>query len=661
MDVQMRIKELRALIEKYNYEYYVLDNPSVSDQEYDRLMQELIHLEQTHPEFITPDSPTQRVGGKPLDEFKKVTHTIPMLSLANAFTKEDILVFHERVKEVIPNPVYMCELKIDGLAVTIHYRNGEYYLAATRGDGVTGEDITQNVRTIKSVPLKLKEPVDIEVRGEIYMPKTSFEKLNEERANTGQPLFANPRNAAAGSVRNLDPKVTASRNLNVFLYHLPDALERGIKYHSEALDYLDRLGLRTNKERRTCKSIEEVFDFIDYWGKHLHNLSYEIDGLVIKVDDLEAQEQLGYTAKTPKWAIAYKFPAEEVTTVLKDIIFTVGRTGNITPNAILEPVRVSGTIVQRATLHNEDFVKDRDIRIGDKVIVRKAGYIIPEVVRPVVEARTGKEIPFKMIENCPVCGSKLVRKPGEADHYCLNQNCKARNIEALIHFASRDAMNIEGLGERSIEYFFNLGLVTTIPDIYRLKKEDIIGLEGFQEKSATNLINAIEKSKENSLERLLFGLGIRYVGSKVALTLAKTFKSMDELMNKTYFDFIQVSDIGEVIAQSLVEYFQDPEKRALIQTLKDLGVNMQYLGQEIMQVEEFAGKTFVLTGALSMKREEAKTLIERLGGNVASSVSKKTDVVIAGEDAGSKLAKAKELNITIWDEETFMEKIKPYM
>lgn len=661
MDVQIRIKELRELLERYNYEYYVLDNPSVSDQEYDRLMQELIRLEEAHPELITPDSPTQRVGGKPLDEFKKVTHARPMLSLGNAFSKEEILAFHERVKEVIPNPVYTCELKIDGLAVSIHYRNGEYFLAATRGDGITGEDITLNVRTIKSVPLRLKEPVDIEVRGEIYMPKASFEKLNDERANNGLPLFANPRNAAAGSVRNLDPKVTASRNLNVFLYHVPDALERGIKYHSEALDYLDRLGLRTNKERRICKSIEEVYDFIDYWSKHLHNLPFEIDGLVIKVDDLEAQEQLGFTAKTPKWAIAYKFPAEEVTTVLKDIIFTVGRTGNITPNAILEPVKVSGTIVQRATLHNEDFVKERDIRIGDKVIVRKAGYIIPEVVGPVVEARTGAERPFKMIENCPVCGSKLVRKAGEADHYCLNQNCKARNIEALIHFASRDAMNIEGLGERSIEYFFNLGLVTSIPDIYRLKKEDIIGLEGFQEKSATNLINAIEKSKENSLERLLFGLGIRYVGSKVASTLAKTFKSMDELMNKTYLDFMQVNDIGEVIAQSLVEYFQDPDKRALIQTLKEMGLNMRYLGQETMQTEEFAGKTFVLTGALSMKRDEAKAIIERLGGNVASSVSKKTDVVIAGEDAGSKLIKAKELNISIWNEETFKEKIKPYI
>ncbi len=663
MDIQSRINELKSLIEKYNYEYYVLDNPSVSDREYDRLMQELIQLETLHPEYLTEDSPTQRVGGQVLEQFTKVIHQRPMMSLGNAFNEDDIYDFHRKVQEVIKNPIYMCELKIDGLAVTIHYKEGKYVLAATRGDGITGEDITHNVRTIKSVPLKLKEPVDIEVRGEIYMPKKSLEKLNEERAKDNLPLFANPRNAAAGSVRNLDPKIAAKRNLNVFLYHVPEALELGFTTHSDSLDYLDSLGIRTNKERRICKSIKEVFDFINYWSEHLNELPYEIDGLVIKVNDLKSQEMIGYTAKTPKWAIAYKFPAEEVATVLKDIVFTVGRTGSITPNAILEPVRISGTIVQRATLHNEDFVKTRDIRIGDKVIVRKAGYIIPEVVGPVIDERKGNETPFVMINKCPVCGSELVRKSGEADHYCLNPECKARNIEALIHFASRDAMNIEGLGEKIVELFFNLELITNIPDIYRLKKEDIINLEGFQEKSTANLLKAIEKSKQNSLERLLFGLGIRFVGNKVAKTLAKTYKNIDNMMDETKEGFMRIPDIGEAIASSLVAYFSDSEKRELINTLKDLGLNMKYLGGEgITEVEEFKDKIFVLTGTLTtMKRDDAKEILEKLGANVTGSVSKKTNVVIAGSDAGSKLTKAQELNITVWDEETFIQKINQYL
>ncbi len=657
-----RINELKKILDSYNYEYYVLDNPSVSDQEYDRLMQELVSLESLYPEYQTDDSPTQRVGGKVLDQFKKVEHIIPMLSLGNAFNEEDILDFHRKVEEVVKNPKYMCELKIDGLAVTIHYKAGKLLYAATRGDGTVGEDITHNVKTIKAVPLKLREEIDIEVRGEIYMPKKSLEKLNEERIINNLPIFANPRNAAAGSVRNLDSKIASKRNLSVFLYRVPNAAKLGFKTHSESLNYLDKLGFKTNKERVLCNGINEVLEFIEYWSTKLNTLAYEIDGLVIKVDDLENQNELGFTSKSPKWAIAYKFPAEEVTTVLKGITFSVGRTGSITPNAVLEPVRVSGTIVQRASLHNEDFIRLKDIRIGDKVVVRKAGYIIPEVVRPLFEERTGQEIPFVMIKKCPVCQSELVRKDLEADHYCLNKDCKARIIESLIHFASRDAMNIEGLGEKIVELFFNEQLIQTTPDIYKLKQEDIIKLVGFKEKSSRNLITAIEKSKQNSLEKLLFGLGIRFVGKKAAKTLAKNFRSMDELMKKTITDLVEIPDIGEVIAKSVNDYFLEPEKQKLITDLKSLGLNMNYLGKESIEAIEFKNKIFVLTGTLNiLKREEAKVILEQLGAKVTGSVSKKTDVVVAGSEAGSKLTKAKELNITIWDEKQFNEKINPYL
>lgn len=662
MEIKKRIDELKTLIEKYNYEYYVLDNPTVSDAEYDRLMRELIDLEQNHPEYITDDSPTQRVGGKAVDEFKKVTHEIPMLSLGNAFNEMEILDFHRRVIENVDNPIYMCELKIDGLAVAVHYKEGKFLLAATRGDGVTGEDISHNVKTIKSIPLKLTENVDIEIRGEIYMPKNEFARLNIERKEDNLPLFANPRNAAAGSMRNLDPKIAAKRNLDAFFYHLPKANQLGFKTHDEALDYLDKLGIKTNKERQICNNIEEVLDYIKYWGSHLNDLPYEIDGLVIKVNDLHAQEQIGYTAKTPKWAIAYKFPAEEVVTTLKDIIFTVGRTGSITPNALLEPVSIDGTIVRRATLHNEDFIKSRDIRIGDRVVVRKAGYIIPEIVKPLISERSGAEEEFSMIKNCPVCTTPLVRKEGDADYYCVNNNCKARNIESLIHFASRDAMNIEGLGEKNIELFYNLGLINNIIDIYQLKTEQIVNLEGFGEKSTKKLIDAIEKSKENSLERLLFGLGIRFVGNKVAKIIARTFKHIDNIKKQTKEDFLEIPEIGEVIANSLYDYFHNVDNLKMLDTLKDLEINMKYLGEEIVVDSEFKDKTFVLTGTLTnFKRNEAKDIIERLGGNVSGSVSKKTDVVIAGVEAGSKLTKAKELNITIWDENTFNEKIKKYL
>ncbi len=662
-NIEQRITDLKKTLDNYNYEYYVLDNPSVSDKEFDRLMQELQKLETEYPEYKTDDSPTQRVGGKVLDQFTKVIHEKPMLSLGNAFNEEEIMAFHRKVLEEINNPEYMCELKIDGLAVAIHYENGLFTKAATRGDGLIGEDISHNVRTIKSVPLKLTENVDIEVRGEIYMPKKSFEKLNETRVEDNLPLFANPRNAAAGSVRNLDSKIASKRNLSAFLYSVPDALMMGFIRHSEALEYLDTLGFKTNKERKLCQNIKEVLDFVTYWSEHLNHLPYEIDGLVIKVNDLEKQEILGYTAKTPKWAIAYKFPAVEVTTILKDITFSVGRTGSITPNAVLEPVLISGSMVQRATLHNEDFVTSRDIRIGDRVIVRKAGYVIPEVVKPVLEARDGTEIPFEMIKACPVCHSILIRKENEADHYCLNKDCKARNIESLIHFSSRDAMNIEGLGEKIVELFFNLELITSIPDIYSLKKEKIVELEGFREKSTDNLLNAIDNSKGNSLEKLLFGLGIRFVGNKVAKTLAKYYKSMDNLMMATKEELVQIPEIGDVIANSLVTYFQQENNLAILKELKQLGLNMTYLGnQEIIEAEEFKNKTFVLTGTLeAMKREEIKELLENLGAKVSGSVSRKTDVVIYGSEAGSKLTKAQELNVVTWDEETFMDKIKQYL
>jgi DNA ligase (NAD+) len=661
MDIKNRIEEIRNLLNQYNYEYYVLDQPSISDREYDRLMQELILLEEQHPEFVTEDSPTRRVGGKVLENFVKIKHDIPMLSLGNVFNEGEVRDFDKRVREVMNQPAYMCELKIDGLAVSLNYVNGELKYAATRGDGTTGEDITHNVETIKSVPLRLKEAVDLEVRGEIYMPKRSFEKLNVKREQESLPLFANPRNAAAGSVRQLDSTIAAKRNLDIFLYSVPNAQGLGFKNHSDAMNYLDQLGFKTNKERKRCERVEEVIEFINYWSTRLESLPYEIDGLVIKVDDLSMQEELGYTSKTPKWAVAYKFPAEEVTTILKDIIFKVGRTGAITPNAVLEPVRIAGTTVQRATLHNEDFITSRDIRVGDRVVVRKAGYIIPEVVGPVVNERPEQLEAFKMIEHCPVCESELVRYEGEADHYCLNTSCPAKKVESLIHFVSREAMNIEGLGERLIEQLYDEELIKTIPDIYQLNREQLLNLERFGEKSTDNLLKAIEDSKQNSLEKLLFGLGIRHVGAKAARILAKDFKGIDQLMQASEADLTRINEIGGVIAASIVDYFAQEDNKALIDCLKTLGLNMNYLGEATINAEAFSGKTFVLTGTLEqLKRNDAKALLEKLGANVSGSVSKKTDVVVAGLEAGSKLTKAQDLGLEIWDEDTFLAKTEAY-
>jgi len=657
-----RVHQLRELLDQYNYEYYVLDNPSVPDSEYDRLMKELIDIEAAHPELITPDSPTQRVGAEPLKAFQKVIHKTPMLSLGNAFDEADLRDFDRRVRQGVGHQkvTYVAELKIDGLAVSLTYENGQLVLGATRGDGTTGEDITQNIKTIRSVPLKLKQPVNLEVRGEAYMPRASFERLNKRRAEAGEPLFANPRNAASGSLRQLDPKIAADRKLDVFLYQIGSTDGKELRRHSDGLEWIQSLGLKTNPEWRRCDSLQEVLDFIAYWTEKRPELPYDIDGIVIKVDSLEQQRMLGFTAKSPRWAIAYKFPAEEVVTTVEGIALTVGRTGAITPTAVLTPVQVAGTTVGRATLHNEDYIREKDIRIGDQVVIHKAGDIIPEVVRVLKERRTGREVPFRMPEQCPDCGSDLVRIEGEAALRCINPKCPAQIQEGLIHFVSRNAMNIDGLGEKVIKQLFKNDLVQDVADIYTLTYDDLIKLERMGDKSVRNLLSAIAESKNNSLERLLFGLGIRYIGAKAAKTLAQAFGTIDRLMAATTEELLSVEEIGDKMADSIRTYFSSPDVRALIDELKSYGLNMTYTGgttQEANAADSpFNGKTVVLTGKLSaMSRDEARSAIEKLGGKVTGSVSKKTDLVIAGEDAGSKLTKAEALGIEIWDEARFME------
>ena len=656
--LEKRVEELIQIINKASYEYYTLDKPSITDQEYDRYMQELQKIESEHPELIRPDSPTMRVGGEVISEFAKVVHEIPMLSLGNVFNESDIVNFDERVRKVVKNPSYVMELKIDGLSVSLLYKEGKLVRGATRGDGVTGEDITHNVRTIKDIPLTLKEPLDIEVRGEIYMSKDSFESLNEERKNNNMELFANPRNAAAGSVRQLDSKIAASRNLSSFIYHLPEAFKYGIYTHYEALEFMKKLGFKVNPNIKLVHTFDDLVNYINEWTEKRASLPYEIDGIVIKLNDLNEQQRLGYTAKYPKWATAYKFPATLVLTRLKDIRFSVGRTGQVTPNAVLEPVRLMGSLISAATLHNEDYVLEKDFKIGDIVEIYKAGDVIPKVIRPIKERRTGTEQDFKMTDTCPICGSKLVRRETEAAYYCINKNCPARKIEALIHFVSRDAMNIDGFGDSIIEDFFNMGYLKDYPDFYKLYlyKEELMELEGFGEKSITNLLTSIENSKENSLERLLFALGIRHVGSKTAKILASHYQILDNLKETTLEELCNIKDVGEIIAKSVFEYFKDEHNLQVIDALKEAGVNMDYL-KVVNSNDEFAGKTFVLTGSLAtITREEAKEKIESLGGNVASSVSKKTDVVILGANPGSKYDKALELGITIWQEQEFLER-----
>ncbi|MGP3561930.1 NAD-dependent DNA ligase LigA [Geobacillus sp. BK01] len=659
---ERRAAELRELLNRYGYEYYVLDRPSVPDAEYDRLMQELVAIEEQYPDLKTGDSPTQRIGGPPLEAFRKVTHRVPMMSLANAFNEGDLRDFDRRVRQEVDEAAYVCELKIDGLAVSVRYEDGYFVQGATRGDGTTGEDITENLKTIRSLPLRLTEPVSLEARGEAFMPKASFLRLNEEREARGEELFANPRNAAAGSLRQLDPKVAASRQLDLFVYGLADAEALGIASHSGALDYLQALGFKVNPERRRCANIDEVIAFINEWHDKRPQLPYEIDGIVIKVDSFAQQRALGATAKSPRWAIAYKFPAEEVVTTLIGIEVNVGRTGVVTPTAILEPVRVAGTTVQRATLHNEDFIREKDIRIGDAVTIKKAGDIIPEVVGVVVDRRDGDETPFTMPTHCPECESELVRLEGEVALRCLNPNCPAQLRERLIHFASRAAMNIEGLGEKVVTQLFNAGLVRDVADLYCLTKEQLIGLERMGEKSAANLLAAIEASKQNSLERLLFGLGIRYVGAKAAQLLAEHFETMERLERATKEELMAVPEIGEKMADAITAFFAQPEAVELLNELRAYGVNMAYRGPkraaEAPVDSAFAGKTVVLTGKLAaMSRNEAKQQIEQLGGRVTGSVSRSTDLVIAGEDAGSKLEKARQLGIEVWDETRFLQEI----
>ena len=661
--IEQRYEELINIINKLNYEYYTLDKPSVSDQEYDRYVQELIKIELENPDIVREDSPSVRVGGKVLDGFVKVTHEIPMLSLGNVFNEDELIKFDERIKKEVSNPKYVCELKIDGLSVSLKYENGKLVRGATRGDGVVGEDITNNVKTIKSIPLNLKEKINIEIRGEIFMSKDVFNKLNEEREVKGEELFQNPRNAAAGSIRQLDSKIAAQRKLDAFLYHLPEALDIDIHSHYEALKYIEKLGLKVNPNIKKVDNIKEVIEYISYWTEHRSSLPYEIDGIVIKLDNLDDQQKLGYTAKYPKWATAYKFPALEVLTKLTDIIFTVGRTGQVTPNAVLEPVKVAGSTIRRATLHNEDYVIEKDLKIGDIVSIRKAGDVIPEVVEPIIDRRTGEEKDFQMIHNCPICNSTLVRKENEADYFCVNPNCSARHIEGLIHFVSRDAMNIDGLGERIIEDFYNMGYIKSFTDIYKLddKKDELMELEGFGEKSVNNLLEAIENSKKNSLERLLFALGIRQVGSKTAKLLAKHFETLDNLMNASFEKLNNIKDIGDIIAQNIIDYFKDEENIKIINELKDMGINTKYLGViNSENTNEYVyNKTFVLTGSLeTYTRDELKEKLESLGGNVSGSVSKKTDVVIVGSNPGSKYDKAKELNIEIWNEEDLKNRVK---
>lgn len=656
-EIKKRINELSSILKQANYEYYNMDNPSITDQEYDKYLRELINLEEKYPELADPNSPTKRVGGEAIDKFQKVQHKIPMISLSNVFNEEEIRDFSNRIKNVGFNPKYVCELKIDGLSVSLHYEHGKLVFAATRGDGVIGEDITHNVKTIKTVPLDLGRDIDIEVRGEIYMNKATLEKLNREREKNGETKLQNVRNAAAGSIRQLDPKIAAKRHLDTWIYHLPNPLDYGLKTHYEALEFMRKLGFKTNPASRLVSNESEILEFISEYTNKRSSLPYEIDGVVIKVNDIETQKYLGATAKYPRWATAYKFPAEEVLTKLIDIKFTVGRTGQITPNAVLEPVLVMGSTIRRATLHNEDYCKMKDLRIGDIVSIKKAADVIPEVVEPKIERRIGIEVPFQMIDKCPICGSALVKK-GNVDYFCVNDECSKKNIESLIHFASRGAMNIDGLGDEIIEDFYNEGFIKNIPDFYHLVnyKENIIDLEGYGNKKVNNLLIAIEESKNNSLEKLLFGIGISGIGAKNAKLLASRYKTMENLENATYEELVAIRDIGDILARNIVNFFANPKNIALINTLSDIGINMEYLGEEQKVNEKFTNKKFVLTGTISfMTRDEIKTLIESYGGSESGSVSKKTDVVIVGSDPGSKYDKAISLGIEIWNEEKFKE------
>ena len=657
-NIKLRMDELIDIINEASIKYYVDDNPSITDQEYDDYYNELLKLEEKYPDLKRSDSPTLRVGGKVVDKFEKVTHESPMLSFDDIFNEDEIVLFDERIKKTCPNATYTLEPKMDGLSGSLLYEKGVLKRAATRGDGLTGENITHNVETIKSVPLRLNKELDIEVRGEIYMSKASFEKCNKEKEKRGENLFANPRNAAAGSVRQLDSKIAAKRNLDFMAYFIPNPDEYGIKTQGESLAFLKELGFKTNYNLNgLAKNINDIINYIDDLGSKRPNLPFEIDGVVLKVNSLEDEAKLGFTERVPRWGIAYKFPAEEVLTTLKEIKFTVGRTGKITPNALFSPVHVAGSVISKATLHNEDYCLDKDVRVGDIISIRKAGDVIPEVVEVKKERRTGKEVPFKMIENCPMCASKLVKE--DANYFCKNDLCPARKMEGLIHFASRNTMNIDGLGERIIEDFYNMGFIKSISDIYLLSnhKEDLIELEGFGEKSVNNLLESIENSKNNSLEKVLFALGIRHVGKKTAKILAKRYKNIDNIINANIDELTNVNDIGEIIAKSIKTYFDDPLNLKLIEDLKKLGLNFEYKNDS--SDDTLSGMTFVLTGTLEKyKREELTKILEDKGAKVTSSVTKKTTGVIVGDKPGSKYDKALKLGVKIYKEEDVLNIIK---
>ncbi len=657
MDAKERIEELKEILNQASIDYYVNDNPKMEDYEYDRLMAELIDLEEKNPDLKTPDSPTNRIGGEVLSKFEKVVHPNKMMSLADAFSYDELKDFDKRVKAVAPNATYLCELKIDGLSVSLRYENGVLRLGATRGNGSVGENITHNVKTIKSIPLKLSKPLTLEVRGEIFMPRDSFIKLNLEREENEEELFANCRNAAAGSVRQLDSKVAASRNLDAFLYY---NLDQNVKTQEEALTSMKEIGFKVNPLYKHCNNIDEVISYIEEMGEKRPNLPYDIDGIVIKVNEMDLHDIIGETVKYPKWAIAYKFPPEEVSTKLTDIVFQVGRTGVITPVAIFKPVFVQGSLISKATLHNEDYIKEKGIHINDTVIIHKAGDVIPEVVKPIVEERGQDLIEFKMIDKCPCCGSQLVRIPGEADYYCLNDYCEDKIVNKIIHFASKPAYNIDSLGDKLCEQLFQAGFITDIASIFRLKAqyESLIVLPGLGEKSINKLIDAVEESKKNNLDLLLFGLGIRHVGAKASKLICKRFKNMDGIMNANLDELVAIPDVGDAIANSLYEYMHNEKSISLINQLKELGLNMEYDAGEIKE-NYFTNKKCVLTGTLSsMGRSEAKKLIESFGGQLSESVSKKTDILILGENPGSKYDKAKELGIYIMEEPEFLERIK---
>lgn len=652
-----RINKIKAILNQASYDYYVLDNPTMEDYEYDCLMAELIEIENQYPELKTADSPTNKIGGEVLSKFEKVTHTSKMMSLSDAFSYDDLRAFDTRVKKEAPTATYCCELKIDGLSVSLKYEKGVLVLGATRGNGSVGENITSNVKTIKSIPLKLKKEEDVEVRGEIFMPKKSFHALNEERQLNGEELFANCRNAAAGSVRQLDSKIAAKRNLDAYLYYL---LDDDSKTQSESLKNLSSYGFKVNQLYKHCTNIDEVIEYIEQMGKERPELAYDIDGVVIKVNEKDLYPIIGETVKYPKWAIAYKFPPEEVSTKLLSITYQVGRSGVITPVANFEPVFVQGSLISKATLHNEDYIISKDIHINDTVIIRKAGDVIPEVVKPIVEARDSSVVNFEMIKNCPCCGSVLVRNEGEADYYCLNPNCDEKLINKIVHFASKPAYDIDTLGEKVVLQLYESGYLRKISDIFKLKNyyTELICLPGLGEKSIDHLLEAIENSKKKNLNHLLFGLGIRHCGAKISTIICKNFKNMDRIMNVSYDELSIINDIGDAIAYELINYFNTQENLDLIEDLKGLGLNMEYEMGEIKE-NYFTNKKCVLTGTLeSMGRTDAKKLLESFGGSLSDSVSKKTDILILGANPGSKYDKAKKLGIYIMEEAEFLERIK---